>query len=371
MRILFWSDNFYPGIGGVEVLGAALVRSLRQRGHELAIVGGPFIENRPTPEMFDDVSLFRFPFEYELRPQSLEMVARIKQQLSELKRTFQPDVVHLFQTLHAFFFHLETARAFPAPTLLTLHGNMLDSTPQINAARYSLLQQMDWIITCSQALLEQTCTQVPEIKTKSSAILNALPIPPLAPTPLKVQPPRILCIGRLHRQKGFDVALDAFARVRETFPGARLRVAGDGAERATLEAQAARLYLGESVQFLGWVSPPRIYELLNQCTFVLMPSRWEPFGLVALQAAQMARPVVAARVDGLPEIVVDRETGLLVQPGDVTAFASAVESLLAEPERAVRMGDAAFSRAQRVFDWERFVDGYEALYTKLRDKTHA
>ncbi len=96
-----------------------------------------------------------------------------------------------------------------------------------------------------------------------------------------------------------------------------------------------------------------------------MPSRFEPFGLVALQAAQMGRPVIASRVGGLPEVVVDGETGLLVDPENVPLLAQAIESLLAQPDRSVEMGAQARAHAERNFSWDRFVGHYEMLYKRL------
>jgi glycogen(starch) synthase len=97
-----------------------------------------------------------------------------------------------------------------------------------------------------------------------------------------------------------------------------------------------------------------------------MPSRWEEaFGLVALEAALMARPVVATRVGGLPEVVLDGETGLLVQKDDSGALARAVGFLLDHPEQAMSMGNAGRLRAKEVFSLARYVDAYDTLYRRL------
>jgi glycogen(starch) synthase len=104
---------------------------------------------------------------------------------------------------------------------------------------------------------------------------------------------------------------------------------------------------------------------MNTASIVVMPSRTEGLPQVSLQAAQMARPVVAACVGGLAEIVVDGETGLLVPPEDSDALASAIAQLLAHPEDAGRMGVAARCRVQERFDWKSYLDGYQALYSRI------
>jgi glycogen(starch) synthase len=96
-----------------------------------------------------------------------------------------------------------------------------------------------------------------------------------------------------------------------------------------------------------------------------MPSREEPFGLVALQSALMSRPIVATRVGGLPEVVAHGETGFLVESEDAVSLADAAALLLSRPDLAEKFGQAARRRAQAVFGWEQQVSSYDALYRKL------
>ena len=111
--------------------------------------------------------------------------------------------------------------------------------------------------------------------------------------------------------------------------------------------------------------------MLNSATVVVMPSRTEGLPIVALQAALMARPIVATRVGGLPEAVLHQETGLLVERGDSKALAEAIAALLAHPEMGSTMGQAARHRAQKLFNLERCVDAYDALYRRLiQEATH-
>jgi len=102
-----------------------------------------------------------------------------------------------------------------------------------------------------------------------------------------------------------------------------------------------------------------------------VPSRYEGLPTVALEAGLMARPVVATRVGGVPEIVVEQETGLLVDPGDWRALAEAIEFLLTEPKTATEFGQAARRRIQTLFSFERYIDAYDALYRKLITRSDA
>jgi glycosyltransferase involved in cell wall biosynthesis len=98
---------------------------------------------------------------------------------------------------------------------------------------------------------------------------------------------------------------------------------------------------------------------------IVMPSREDSLPLVALEAASLARPIVATRVGGLPEILADQQTGLLVDKENIAALGSAILSLLGEPATAVRMGEAARKRIKNLFDWQRHVEAYDILYRNL------
>ncbi|WP_408871534.1 glycosyltransferase, partial [Craurococcus roseus] len=148
-----------------------------------------------------------------------------------------------------------------------------------------------------------------------------LPAPPGAP--------RLLALGRLHRNKGFDVLLRALALLRD----AHLFLAGEGPERAALEALARGLGVADRVAFLGWREDTG--ALLAACGVFVCPSRHEPLGNVVLEAWSAARPVVAAAAQGPREVVRDGETGLLVPVGAPEPLAAAIASLLADaPRRA-------------------------------------
>lgn len=365
LRILFWSDSFYPLIGGAEVLGAELLRALHGRGFELAVVTRRDSRAFPGYEKLWDVPVYRFPFVGVLQSHDAGEILLQRQYITQLKRTFRPDIVHLFQCSASGFFDLITNFDYPAPHLLTLHGSLHADQLMPGALRQRLMHTVDWITTCSEALLCEIQGQMPDISNCSSAIPNRLQMPTLVPEPPQFSPPRLLCLGRIEPQKGFDLALAAFARLVSRFPGIHLTIAGDGKEKLNLEAMARDLGVADCVDFPGWVEPDQVPALINSCTLVVMPSRFEPFGIVALQAAQMARPIVATRVGGLPEVVVNGETGLLVENRNIDELVTAITFLLDHPDVAAQMGQAARQRAQENFGWEMFVDAYESLYRRL------
>ncbi len=166
-----------------------------------------------------------------------------------------------------------------------------------------------------------------------------------APALLAAPPgaPRLLALGRLHRNKGFDVLLRALPLLPG---GAHLSLAGEGPERAALEALARELGVADRVSFLGWREDTG--ALLAACDVFVCPSRHEPLGNVVLEAWSAARPVVAAAAQGPREVVRDGETGLLVPPEAPAPLAAAVSALLADAPRRAALaaaGRAEFERA--------------------------
>jgi glycosyltransferase involved in cell wall biosynthesis len=365
VRVLFWSELYWPHIGGAEIFARDLIRALTARGHTIEVVTSQAGADRPAEEYVDDVVVHRFPFRSWLDGNLDAFRASLKG-VAALKARMRPDLVHMNAVGPSALFHLRTQGAARAPLLLTLQQQVLDSQAAGGATLLAeTLRAAGWVTGCSEAALAQACRVAEGVDARSSVIWNGIPAPALSPAPLPIDPPRLLCLGRLVPAKGVDIALEAFARVRATYAGLRLDIAGDGPERAALEQRAARLGLGGDVRFLGWVDPAGVYDVLNRATLVLMPSRREGLPLVSVQAAHMGRPVVGARVGGLPEVVLDGETGRLVPSDDLDALTAAIDALLADNAAARRLGAAALARARRLFDWDSTVGRYDTLYRQL------
>jgi glycosyltransferase involved in cell wall biosynthesis len=151
--------------------------------------------------------------------------------------------------------------------------------------------------------------------------------------------------------------------VREEEPRAALVVLGGGPERAALEALARDLGVADALVLPGRVGD--VPALLERAEIVVHPARWEGFGLALLEAMLAARPVVAARVSAVPELVAHGETGLLVPPDDPRALAAALAGLLRDPERARRLGEAGRERARSEFSVAGMADRTAQLYGRL------
>ncbi len=192
---------------------------------------------------------------------------------------------------------------------------------------------------------------------------DSLPQPaPALPEQLRGRP-LVGVVARLEPEKGVDVLLRAAPRILDHRPECAFMVVGDGPQRATLEAQAARLGLGSHVHFLGF--RPDVRALLPLLEVLVVPSLSEGAPLVILEAMAAGVPVVASAVGGIPDQIRHDQQGLLVPPGNDAALAAAALSLLEDPALARRYGEAGRRKVEQECQFEEMVDRIEGIYQRV------
>ncbi len=372
MKILFWSEKFWPLIGGAETFGINLISDLRDRGHEVIVITSTDDLNElPAEDTHNQIPIFRFPFQSALSGKKIAEVIACKRGITQLKLRFKPDLIHLNGVSASTLFHLQTTNDQTTPVFVRMNQEIHSHEGAgTNTLMFKVLKNSSWVTSVSQEVHNQVCKWIPDIRSRSSMIYTGVLPPTQSPSPLPFHPPALVCLGRLVHAKGFDLALTALASLRQRFPNIRMVIAGDGPERQRLELQAAELDLGEIVEFKGWVKPSKVFELLDSASLVLIPSRHEGLPQVAIQAAMMARPIVSTRISGLSEVVQHQETGLLIEKGDIHGLTEAISYLLQNPKASTRMGQEARMRAMELFEWEKCVANYERLYTKLTQEVN-
>jgi glycosyltransferase involved in cell wall biosynthesis len=173
----------------------------------------------------------------------------------------------------------------------------------------------------------------------------------------------IASVGRIEDQKGVDLLIRAVPAVVAQVPRAHVLVVGDGTRRADAEALAGELDVADRVHFTGWRHD--LPDVMRAVDVLALPSRWEAFGIVNLEAMAAAKPVVGFAVEGIPEVVVHEETGLLSPAGDVDQLARDLVRVLTDPELAGRLGTAGRRRFLERFTPERMVQAHVHLYEEL------
>jgi glycosyltransferase involved in cell wall biosynthesis len=189
-------------------------------------------------------------------------------------------------------------------------------------------------------------------------IPNGIPVPSAAPSPRMASGPIVGSLGRLDRQKGYDVLV----RALPLLPGVTAVLVGDGAERVALEQLAGKLDVSERLHITGWREDGR--TLLPSFDVFVLPSFYEGLPLVVLEAMLAGLPVVASDVGSVRDAVRQDVTGLLVPAGDAAGLAEAIRRAL-EPQLGARLGEAGREQALERFTVERMVRAYETLYDDL------
>lgn len=368
MKILYWTPQFWPEIGGLQTLAMQTLPVLAENGYEFMIVTSHGRTKQPDQDEYRGLPIQRFPFWSALVNNDVALILELQKQIVELKRTFAPDLIHINFSGYTAYFQQATARVLPTPTVIALHGDPNSLKVGLGTITGRLFQGANWVTAVSNAILAEVRRLVPELSRRSSMIYGCIAPPSLATAHLPVEQPCLIGIGRLVREKGFDILLEALPFILAKIPNISVKLIGDGEERRTLEQLASSLGLKKIVEFKGSLSNSKVLSIINTASLVVVPSRYlEAFGIVAVEAAWMARPVVATNVGGLAEIVVDGQTGRLVKMEDPEDLARAVIDLLANPDKAARMGQAARLRAQEKFSMENYIRAYDSLYQHVAE----
>ncbi len=350
-------------MGGVETQALEFIKGLQSRGHQCTVIAQKNDPNMHEDEIYQNIPIKRFDFNAIFHQKNLKILGLIENYLKKINAAFQPNIVHLNICIGwpAYVF-LMFKEIFKAPLIVTVHAPYFYKQEE-NPLIAKIASQADRICCVSHWVLKTTQNLIPSHKEKCKLIYNGLSRPNILPSPLPFSPPALLLAGRFTEEKGFDTAIEAFSLIKNPRP--KLWIAGDGKLRKALEMQVKTLHLENRVHFTGSLQKTKVLELMNQTTVVIIPSYFESFGLIALEAMQMGRPVIASSVGGLPEIIRGGETGLLVKPSDPKILSQAIQSLLDSPETAIQMGRMGAQRVEKMFTIEQNTDAYEYQYREL------
>ena len=361
-------------ISGAERHLLILLDGLRQRGLDARLI--ILVErNEPMREMVAAAKARGIPVQSIPigRDYDLPLLWRLRRALRHIK----PDIVHT-HLIHADLYGCVSAK-------LAGVGAVVSSRHLDDAFRYRarwrrvnrrLWRMIDAGIAISAAMKQFALTIEAAPAPKVSVVLYGMDFKWLSDEAIDAARLRLRAelkmaadaqlLGmacRLVEQKGIPYALEAMRRIRSDFPRAHLVIAGDGEQASELRRLASRLGIADRVHWLGWRADAA--DLMAALDVFLLPSLREGFGLVLLEAMSRRLPIVASHVGAIPEIVIDGETGILVEPRNVDELAKAMTRLL--NDRALRkyMGLLGAARLEEHFSVERMVDGTVAVYEQV------
>jgi glycogen synthase len=387
-RILILSWEYPPVIEG------GLARHVRKLAEELVCQGVTVDvltrgrDESPACELQHGVTVHRvseprFPLDLD---RFLGWVERMNDDMlaagSALAEEHSYDLVHGHDWLVA---HASAALAdhLGIPYITTIHATehgrhqgWVDKSPQsdIHAVERWMAHRADSVITCSHYMRGHVADIYDIDERRVTVIPNGIdprdlrPVDDLGALRLQFAQPQeklVLLVGRLVYEKGFQLALDALPDVIEKVPGVRFLVAGSGTHEGELKAQAERLGLSQRGAFLGWIGDDALHSLYRIADLCVVPSLYEPFGFVALEAMASGCPCIVADTGGLREVVPAGErVGLRFNGGDPEHLGVMIERLLVDEQLRDRLVTEATEHILS-FDWSDIAQRTRAIYSDV------
>jgi glycosyltransferase involved in cell wall biosynthesis len=377
-------------------------RHLVRRGHAVTVVT-PGEPSLPRSDTFDGVKIIRFPLELppdltygrvaQSRVSWLGKFARVvvmahymeaqhRAILAEVREN-GGDVIHAHWAIPTGPAAVMAARKLHLPSVITMHGGDVYVNPEQGydfPTRWYVRPALRWTLRHAGALTAITddCRQH-ALRAGAPAehirlVFNGTDLRRFSPADNgnrgdpRFGPHMIFACRQLFPRKGIRFLLEAGAELKSQFPDLKIVLAGDGFERPELARLAAELGIASDVTFLGWVPNVDLPQYYRAAAVSVIPSLEEGFGIPAAEAMGCEVAVVASDAGGLPEVVENGVTGIVVPRGDAKALAQAIGSLLADPQRRRVMGQAGRERALRLFDWDRSAQQFEEIYREVASR---
>lgn len=363
----------YPTYGGSGVVATELGKQLARRGHTVHFITyeRPFkLDHYHANIYMHEVEIYDYPL-FKFPPYSLSLASKIVQ----VAKCAGLDLIHAHYAIpHTVSAYLAQKMLSPRhlPVITTLHGTditLVGADKQFfDIIRFSI-EESDGVTAVSESLRGETeaifgigreIVTIPnfvdpaEYTRRENPGLRAR----FAAATEKI----VVHISNFRPVKRLLDVVKIFRGINEQVPS-RLLLIGDGPDQAVVQQYAEEHRLAGRIYFLG--KQERVAELLSLADLFLLPSEKESFGLAALEAMACGVPVVGTAIGGIPEVVVDGETGCLARPGDISAMVSHGAALLREPELHRRFAAGGVKRARELFNPERIVACYEEYYAKF------
>lgn len=361
MRIGLVSVDFLPNIGGVAAHVAELGKSLARLGHETHIITIPIGAARQPISRWEGMTIHR-PFIINRKPLFSWMMNRW---LRTFLRKTPLDVLHVHGLRP-----LEATRGLPLPVIFTNHTSGFLKRIQKGPAEYrKLMRRMGHIVQVfapSQELVEAT-RQI-GYSGPVQFISNGVDTQRFCPGPghqraawgVQNDQVAVLLARRLVEKNGVTVFAEAVTKLAHRH--VRIIFAGDGAERSRVEQILKRGQMLDSSVMLGSVPNDHMPDVYRSADISVLPSFMEATSITGLESMACGLPLVGTRVGGIPTLVDEGKTGLLVEPGAPDKLASALDQLIGDPRRRGQMGQQARERAVQHFSWDSIAAETAAAY---------
>lgn len=404
LRICLLGYRSHPYVGGQGIYIKYLSKALTAAGHQVDVISGP-----PYPEVDPPVQLIKMPsldlFSVDnhataLRPRHLKSFSDTFEWWAMLTGGFaepytfsrrvakylkqhghQYDIVHDNQCLG---YGLLTIQKRGLPVVATVHHPIsrdrqlaLDAAPnwrhRLLVRRWhsflgmqkKVVQKLNHIVTVSDVSRHDIADAFDRPAETIELVHNGIDTDVFKPMPeVSKKPSQLITTASADQPlKGLRYLLEALAQVRQAQPQTELLVIGRLKEGGPTAKLLAKLKLKDCVKFVSGISTERLAEHYNESCIAVSPSLYEGFGLPAGEAMSCGTPIISSNGGALPEVVGD--AGVIVEKGDSQALAAAIESLLQDPQRQVKLGQAGRKRVEEMFSWKVAAEQFAEYYYQI------
>lgn len=370
MRILLLNSEYPPIGGGAGNASANIARGLASLGHEVTVLTARF-SNLPRFEQHGGVTIHRIPALRRRQDRSgaaeqLAFILSASFWTLGWARQNRPHAALAFFGVPSGAAAWALKKLYRIPYIVSLRGGDVPGFRPYDFKTYHKLigpfLRVIWhdasaVVANSQGL--RALALAFDSSIEIPIIPNGVDAADYAAGDRQWSPPRLLSVGRVVHQKGLDLGLRALAQLKDL--DWEWRIAGDGPQTDALQSLARELGIAERVVFLGWQSREDLIKWYHQANLFLFPSRHEGMPNAVLEAMASGLPIAATRIAGSEELVVEGETGLLVQAGNVDELRDALRKLLTNPALREKLGAASRQRVEQHYTWQKAAEQYEAF----------
>jgi len=365
--------------GGLGAHVLALTQAQARSGHEVTVITQAEPGEAESHINSNGVEVFRvanhYPDSQMVHEEFAHWVhgfALASQSACELMSR-KPEIVHGHDWIAASQL-IVAAKRFSVPSVLTVHATEFGRhngwlTSRLSQIVYAnerrAIRSADSVIVCSQYMTHEVRSGYGVEPRNLNVIANAVSPIPSVPRKTVNNSKNIIVgfIGRLEWEKGVHHIIDAMELINDE--RVKLEIVGSGSQRASLQEKVQRKRLGDRVSFLGHIEDHDRVDIVQSWNLAVIPSSYEPFGIVALELGQVGVPIIASQVGGLRDIISSSEFGYLIGEVSGSSIAREIELILNNQTLAIERADRLRSRVNTEFTWETVVDLTDSVYGKV------
>jgi glycosyltransferase involved in cell wall biosynthesis len=361
-RIVLFSAFYEPYMSGAEQMVKQIAENLGDK-YDITLITGRYSRNNSAFQKRDTFNLIRVGVGHKQLDKLLFIFLA-----PFYARKFRPDIIHAVMESYAGAALVFAGFTYPsAKRILTLQSGDLDSDVKQKKFHvrifWKIIHRSPDFVTAISSALARRAENLGVAKDRIAITPNGLDFSEV-PRGLAKESGRVICVGRLSWEKAHELTLKAWVGVLGKFPSAKLVFVGEGPERTKIEKLISELGISESVRLTGNLPHKDVLTEISKSEAFICPSLAEGLGNVFIEAQACGVPPIGTRVGGIPDVIQDGENGILIEPKNSAAIASAIIRLLEDPDLRKRLAERGLETSRK-FEWSGIIEKIDGVYENV------